>query len=360
MNKQYFAVIMGGGIGSRFWPMSTQEHPKQFIDILGVGSTLIQQTFKRLKQIVPVENILVVTTQEYKDLVLSQLPEIKSNNILCEPARKNTAPCIAYAAYKIAQINPNAKMIVAPADHLILDEATFCKNVEKAFSLLDQESCLVTLSIKPSRPDTGYGYIQFDIDSNASDEQIKKVKTFTEKPNLTLAQQFLESGDFYWNSGIFIWKAQIIIDAFEKYLPDMSEIFKDRQHLFATPQEELAIQQIYSMTENISIDYGIMEKAENVFTVLSDFGWSDLGTWGSLYEHLPKDNEQNTVAGKNVYMFDTKGCMIKTPINKTIVLQGLQDYIVIDTEEVLLICKKQNEQDIKKYVAQLGNKKNRK
>ena len=347
---------MAGGIGSRFWPMSTADHPKQFLDILGTGRSLIQQTYQRLLKIAPKENILIVTSTAYKDLVLEQLPEIGVNQILCEPNRRNTAPCIAYANYKIAEINPNANVIVAPADHLILDEDAFVETINIAFEQSVKEQCLVTLGIKPSRPDTGYGYIQFDPDKEFFNDRVKQVKTFTEKPNLELAKSFIESGDFVWNSGIFIWNLSVIQNAFKTYLSDITELFDEGKGIYNTDKEQSFIDRIYQMCPNISIDYGIMEKSDNVATVLSDFGWSDLGTWGSLYTHIPHDDKANAIVGKKVFMFDSDNCIVNVPEDKLVVLQGLDDYIVVEANNVLLVCKKQDEQSIKKYVAEIKSK----
>ncbi len=345
-----YVVIMAGGIGSRFWPMSRTEFPKQFHDVLGIGRTLIQQTFDRFKNICPPENVIVVTNAEYKSLVQEQLPEIKSEHILTEPSRRNTAPCVAYAAYKIKEENPEATMIVAPADHLILDTPGFEHIVDIAVSQAKEASALVTLGIKPSRPDTGYGYIQFTDDTSVSSDLVKKVKTFTEKPDLELAKQFLDSGDFYWNSGIFIWTIKDIVSQFEKHLPDMAHLFEAGEGKYNTSGEQEFINGVYSVCTNISIDYGIMEKANNVSVVLSDFGWSDLGTWGSLYTHLEKDKNQNAVVGDMVRMYDSKNNVVHMPSDKLVVLQGLNDYIVVESNNVLLVCKKEDEQKIKQFV----------
>ena len=344
-----FGVIMAGGIGSRFWPMSRTKFPKQFIDILGTGQTLIQQTFDRLEKIIPKENILVVTNELYKELVIEQLG-IDADQVLCEPSRRNTAPCIAYANYKIAQKNPNANIIVAPADHLILKEQKFLEVMEKALSFTSTHDALLTLGISPSRPDTGYGYIQFD-DSN--EDEIKKVKTFTEKPDLELAKQFLESGDFSWNSGMFIWSLASIQNAFEKLLPEMDSLFKEEKDAFNTENEEEAINKIYSVCKSISIDYGIMEKSENVNVISADIGWSDLGTWGSIYTHLDQDESGNAVVGKHVMLYDSEDCIVSVPKDKLVVLQGLKDYIVVESNDTLLVCKKKDEQKIKQFVTDI-------
>lgn len=352
MNNTY-CVIMAGGIGSRFWPMSRATHPKQFLDILGTGETLIRQTFNRHLKICPKENIFIVTNYNYKELVLEQLPEVKPEQILLEPARRNTAPCIAYAMYKITAINPLANVIVAPSDHLILKQEEYLNILNTAIDQTKNSDSLVTLGIKPTRPDTGYGYIQFGNSATASETNVKKVKTFTEKPDHDLAVKFLESGDFYWNAGIFVWNVRSILKAFEKYLPEVNSIFKEGAPHYNTATEEDFITSIYRVCPNISIDYGVMEKADNVFVVLSDFGWSDLGTWGSLYTHLKKDKNENAVVGKKVMMYDSKNCIVNMPKNMRVVLQGLDGYIVVESDNYLLVCKRQDEQKIKQFVTDI-------
>jgi mannose-1-phosphate guanylyltransferase len=344
-----YCVIMAGGIGSRFWPMSRTSFPKQFIDILGTGQTLIQQTFERLQKLAPRENIYVVTNDLYKNLVLEQL-DIEAEQILCEPNRRNTAPCIAYANYKIAGKNPNANIIVAPADHLILKEDRFVEVMETALAFTAANNALVTLGIQPSRPDTGYGYIQFDDNSEGA---LKKVKTFTEKPNLELAQQFIDSGDFSWNSGMFIWSLKSIQQAFEQLLPDIDALFKEHLESFNTANEEKAVDEIYAVCKSVSIDYGVMEKADNVYVISADIGWSDLGTWGSIYTHLPQDTEGNAVVGKNVMLYDSEDCIVSVPKDKLVVLQGLKNYIVVEANNTLLVCKKKDEQKIKQFVTDI-------
>ncbi len=351
VNKDYFCVIMAGGIGARFWPMSRTSHPKQFIDILGTGETLIQQTYKRLTRLCPPENILIVTNGIYKDLVLTQLPDISEEQVLCEPMRRNTAPCIAYANYKILQQNPNASIVVAPSDHIILKEEEFVKTMQSALKAASENDWLLTLGIKPSRPDTGYGYIQFmEAQEYAADDQVRKVKTFTEKPNLELAETFLESGDFLWNSGIFIWSLKSIMKSFKENLPEVDELFAGGADLYNTPEEESFINKVYPVCKNISIDYGVMEKASNVYVRISDFGWSDLGTWGSLHDIRKKDENQNAIIGKNVMVYDTRDCIINMPPNKLVVVNGLKDYIVVEEEGALLICRKSDEQQIRQIV----------
>ncbi|MBL4625527.1 MAG: mannose-1-phosphate guanylyltransferase [Flavobacteriales bacterium] len=348
--KNNYAVIMAGGIGSRFWPMSRTEMPKQFLDILGTGKTLIQQTVDRFKNICPTENILVVTNKQYKSIVLEQLPQLTEEQVVCEPMRRNTAPCIAYANYKIAAKNPNANIIVAPSDHLVLDEPEFVNIINEAIDQSEHSDCLVTLGIKPSRPDTGYGYIQFAEEATETGKQVRKVKTFTEKPTLEIAQQFLSSGDFYWNSGIFIWNIKSINNAFEQHLSEVDALFKEGVGKYNTPEEQAFINRIYPTCKNISIDYGIMENSDNVYVVLSDFGWSDLGTWGSLYTHLDHDKAGNGIIGDNVHMYGSKDCIVNVPKDKLVVLQGLNNYIVVESNNTLLVCKKGDEQKIKQFV----------
>jgi len=351
MNKNNYCIIMAGGIGARFWPMSRQNHPKQFIDILGTGDTLIQSTFNRFRRVCPAENIYIVTNEIYKKQVLDQLPDIQEAQVLCEPSRRNTAPCIAYANYRIFQLNPEANVVVAPSDHIILKEDIFIEVITAALEASEKNNWLLTLGIQPSRPDTGYGYIQFDESTvYQADNRIKKVKTFTEKPQLEMAKQFLSSGDFLWNSGIFIWKLKTIMAAFDKHLPEISQLFKAGTGKYATPEEDAFIQQTYSVCKSISIDYGVMEKAENVYVLSSDFGWSDLGTWGSLYDTRKKDEHGNTVVGQNVLMYNSHNCIVNMPKEKLVVLQGLDDYIVVEDEGTLLVCRKGDEQHIRQFV----------
>ncbi len=357
-NPQNYCIIMAGGIGSRFWPMSRTSNPKQFHDILGTGSTLLQQTFDRFLALCPRENIYIVTNEQYLDLVREQISGLNDEQILLEPSRRNTAPCIAYANHKIKLRDPNAAIIVAPADHLVLKDTAFIATIETALSQARTTGNLVTLGIKPSRPDTGYGYIQFTDEPNAVSPSVKKVKTFTEKPDLELAREFLKSGDFYWNSGIFIWTLESITEAFKEHLHEIEELFEGITPYYNTPDEAAKIANVYSVCESISIDYGVMEKAKNVSVVLSDFGWSDLGTWGSLFTHIRKDKENNAIVGKNVAMVQSADNMINVPPDKLVVVQGLQDYIVVDTNDVLLICPKEDEQKIKQIVTDLKASKN--
>jgi mannose-1-phosphate guanylyltransferase len=348
INNNY-AVIMAGGIGSRFWPMSRQQHPKQFLDVLGTGQTLLQETFHRFRGIVPTENIFIVTNKSYHEIVKSQLPNLSDDNILLEPSRRNTAPCIAYACHKISLKNQNARIIVAPSDHLILNREVFIDKVLKGFEFVDKQNTLLTLGIKPGRPDTGYGYIQYMNDSD-NPEAFSKVKTFTEKPNLELAKSFVSSGEFLWNSGIFIASVNSFIQAFETHLPEMNNLFKEGLRAYYTGEETAFIERTYSVCANISIDYGVMEKAENVFVLPSDFGWSDLGTWGSLYENFNKDSRQNAVIGKNVMMQSSTGCIVNVPKDKLVVIHGLNDFIVVESDGILLICRMEDEQEIRQLV----------
>ena len=351
MNKNHFAVIMAGGIGSRFWPMSKVTFPKQFLDILDTGETLIQQTFKRLEKVCPTENILIVTNRKYKDLCLDQLENVIESNILCEPAMRNTAPCVAYAAFKIQSMNPHASMIVAASDHIILNENEFIEVTNNCLELVSKKDILLTLGITPKRPDTGYGYIQYTEEKLDNHQKVKKVKTFTEKPNQELALNFLNSGDFLWNSGMFLWSAKSITLAYRKHLRDLYDIFEEGKEFYNTNKETEFIERIFAGCKNISIDYGIMEKSENVYVYPADFGWSDLGTWGSLYTHLNLDENKNAVQGSRVLLYDSSDNIIKVPNEKQVVIQGMNGYIVVENEGVLLICKKENEQQIKQFVS---------
>ena len=354
-SKHNYVAIMAGGIGSRFWPMSRTAFPKQFLDILNTGKTLIQQTYDRYKKLVPEENIFIITSSEYVPIVKKQLPHVADENILGEPSRKNTAPCVAYVSFKLLKKDPNANLVVAPADHLVTETSEFIKTSKKALDFVNHINAFVTLGIKPTHPNTGYGYIQHDTTAAAPD--IFKVKTFTEKPNEDLAKTFIASGDFLWNAGIFIWKVKNIVTAFEKYLPEMYEVFAAEKDKFNTDQEKEAIEQIYPQCTNISIDFGIMEKADNVYIIPSSFGWSDLGTWNSAWDNMERDYLGNAVAGKNVMIMDATKCMVHVEDHKLTVLQGLDDFIVVDTKDALLICKKEKEQEIKDFVAEVKRNK---
>ena len=349
--ENHYVVIMAGGIGSRFWPYSRQNRPKQFLDILNTGRSLLQMTYDRFTANVDPANVYVVTNDKYGPAVKDQLPSLTDDQVLCEPSRKNTAPCIAYAAYKIAKSNPDAVITVSPSDHVIFNEQAFHNVLDTALTATDDNK-LLTIGLKPNRPETGYGYIQY----LSADNEVKKVKTFTEKPERELAQKFLDSGDFVWNSGMFIWSARAIINAFEEILPEMAELFREAQPAFNTPKEKEAIQKAYYQCNNVSIDYGIMEKAKEVYVVLGDFGWSDLGSWESLHELSEKDENNNAVQG-NALLFDTTNSLIKGPDGKLIVAQGLDDYLVSECDNVILICKKSEEHKFREYVAAVKDKK---
>lgn len=339
---------MAGGIGSRFWPMSTEEFPKQFHDILGTGKTMIQQTFERIRQIIPTQNIFVITNTQYIDLTQKQLPELPKNNIVGEPMMRNTSACNIYMTNKIAQINPEANIIVLPADHLILKEETFCEKVNFAFETAEKNDYLITLGIQPTRPDTGYGYIQYTENKN---QEICKVKTFTEKPDLETAKKFLEIGEYLWNAGIFIWNVKSIQKAFNKYLPEMAKQFST--DVYNTNEESNYIKNIYPNIEKISIDNSILEKADNVFVIPADLGWSDLGTWTSVFENAQQDENENAKSSNSI-IYNAKRNIIRIKNNEKIaVIDGLNDYIIVDTENALLICPRSNDQLIKQYVANL-------
>ncbi len=346
-----YCVIMAGGVGSRFWPLSRMNKPKQFLDILGTGRTLLQMTFDRFQSICPVENIYIVTSTIYKKIIFEQLPELTEEQILLEPARRNTAPCIAYANYKIFKKNPNANIVTAPSDHLILKESIFKKVIKEGLEFTSKKDTLLTLGIKPSRPETGYGYIQVNGNKNITENKnIYKVKTFTEKPDKKLAKVFHESGEFFWNSGIFIWSLKSIMKAFETNLPEIDALFSEGISIYNTEKESEFISHTYYECKNISIDYGIMEKADNVYVYCSDFGWADLGTWGSLHENSSKDDNKNAILGGNVFSYELENCIVNMPKDKLVILQGLKDLIIVESDNILLVCKKEDAQEIKQYV----------
>ncbi|MDR3188887.1 MAG: mannose-1-phosphate guanylyltransferase [Prevotellaceae bacterium] len=351
MQNPTYGVIMAGGIGSRFWPLSRNAKPKQFLDILGTGRTFIQQTFDRLTKLIPPENIVVVTSSSYKALVSEQLPLVPEGNILLEPLRRNTAPCIAYATYKLLTKVSDATVVVAPSDHLILNEAEFIRVIKQAMQLAESGKNLMTIGIKPSRPETGYGYIQVAKNGNGEQHSAAyRVKTFTEKPDLDMARLFVDSGEFFWNSGIFIWTLQTIRAAFEVYLPDVAKLFESGSSAYYTAAEEQHIGNAYAECKAISIDYGVMEKAENVHVICADFGWSDLGTWNSLYLQLEKDDKGNALQSDNVALDNVRECLVHAPAEKLVVLQDLDGYLVVDTNDVLLICRRDNENELKQLI----------
>ncbi|SRX73515.1 mannose-1-phosphate guanylyltransferase [Aequorivita antarctica] len=353
MNKDYYAVIMAGGIGSRFWPVSTQAFPKQFHDMLGTGQTLLQKTFSRLNKIIPSENIYILTNEIYLEITLKQLPEISEKQVVLEPAMRNTAPCILLSALKIKKSNPNALMLVAPSDHWIEDENAFAKDVQACFDAAQREDILLTLGIEPTFPNTGFGYIESD-KNDAS--EIKKVKRFCEKPDYETAKQFLAAGNFLWNAGIFIWSAKSIVASFENHLEEMNSLFSKGIAVLNTSEEKEFIENTYAEAENISIDYGILEKADNVYLKRATFDWNDLGTWGALHDKLEKDKNNNSVVNAETYIKDSKNNVVFTNTKKLVVLDGIEDYIVVDKEDVLLLFPKKKEQEIKELLKEVSNK----
>ena len=344
MNKNYYAIIMAGGVGSRFWPVSTQEFPKQFHDMLGTGETLLQKTFSRLAHIIPKENIFILTNDSYNDLVLEQLPGVTKEQVVLEPAMRNTAPCILYASLKIKKLNPNGLMIVAPSDHWIEDETAFIENVEQAFQFCSEHKALMTLGIKPTFPNTGYGYIEYDKDTTDS---IKTVNQFREKPDYNTAKAFISNGNFLWNAGIFLWSVEAVTEAFKESQPDLFQLFEKGVPVYNTDLEDDFIKDNYTKAENISVDYAIMEKSKNVYVLSATFDWNDLGTWGSLYDKLEKDSNSNAIVNALTITENATGNMIRTTKDKVVVIDGLKDYIIVDKEDVLLIYPKAKEQNIK-------------
>ena len=353
MNKNLYVVLMAGGVGVRFWPYSRNSKPKQFLDVLGTGKTLLQSTFERFLPICPAENILVVTHEEHAHLVKEQLPQIADDQILAEPMRKNTAACIAYASSKVSQLNKDAIIIVTPSDHLILKEEEFLDVIKKAADQASTQDKLITLGISPTRPETGYGYIQYHTEKTFA----KRVKTFTEKPELSLAKKFLESGDFVWNAGIFIWGVGAITKAFHEHLPEMSEVFDEVKTKLGTGDEKEAIRVAYSQCKNISIDYGIMEKAQNVYVCLGNFTWSDLGSWASIHEISEKDSNNNVI-NANTQIYETRNCIIKGSPDKLIVVQGLNGYLVGEFGNVIIVCEKDKEEQFRRFVSDVKAKPN--
>jgi len=352
MNKNYYAVLMAGGVGSRFWPVSTTEFPKQFHDMLGSGYTLIQKTFGRLSKLIPAENIFILTNKRYNHLVLEQLPMVKPEQVLLEPAMRNTAPCILYASLKIQKQNPDAVMVVAPSDHWIEDENAFTNDLQKCFDFCAKENALMTLGIQPTFPNTGFGYIEFDkLDTNS----IKKVNQFREKPDYETAKEFIKAGNFLWNGGIFIWSVASITNAFATFQPKMNSLFMEGINDYNTPAESSFIETKYANAEDISIDYAVMEKAKNVFVLPATFDWNDLGTWGSLHEKLEKDKQNNAVLNATVILENASNNIIRTDTEKLIIIDGLNDYIIVDEKNILLIYPKEKEQDIKRITAMAKN-----
>lgn len=352
-NKDFYGIIMAGGIGSRFWPISTEKKPKQFLDILNNGKTLLQQTYKRLSYFIPKENILIISNEIYKDIIKSQIPDILEENILLEPEKKNTAPCIAYSSFKIKKKNPNASLVICPSDHYIRDEEEFSKNIVNCLKEVSKnKDILITLGIKPTRPDTGYGYIQYSKnESLKGNSYIHKVKNFTEKPDSETAKIFIKSNDYIWNAGIFIWSVDAIIKSFSEFLPNIYNIFKNGENVYYKKDEYSYIKENFKKCENISIDFGVMEKSNNVFVLPSNFGWSDLGTWKSLYDLLPKDENKNVIINKDdSFLYNSKNNIIQKNSSKKIILKDLNNFIVIDTDNTLLILPKEEEQSIKQIL----------
>jgi mannose-1-phosphate guanylyltransferase len=351
-----YVAIMAGGIGSRFWPASREERPKQFLDILGVGKSLIRLTFERFLKLCPAENIFIVTNKQYAELVKEHLPELTDNQILTEPSRNNTAPCVAYTAFKLQALNPDANLVIAPSDHIILKEEAFIETLKTGLAFTEKEEALLTLGIKPTRPDTGYGYIEVgsgSLEVGSGKAEVLKVDAFKEKPDRATAESYLAKGNYFWNAGIFVWRVDSLLKAFERHASDIHRILAAGGDIYNTPQEQNFIDSAYPTTPSISVDYAIMEKANNVYTLPSDFGWSDLGTWASLHAESPKDEHNNALQGTNVHLYDTKNSLVRVPKDKLVVLGGLEDYIVVDEGDILLIWPKSREQDIKGVVNSL-------
>lgn len=349
-NSSNHLVIMAGGVGSRFWPMSTEETPKQFIDVLGTGRTLIQLTFDRFANVCPISNIWVVTNKRYQKIVEEQLPEIDKGHILLEPCRRNTAPCIAYVSWRIKKTCPNANVIVTPSDHIVTNLQEFNRVVTSCLKFTEETDSILTLGIKPSRPETGYGYIQADLSYNsARNHEIFRVDSFREKPDLNTAKEYISKNNYFWNAGIFIWSIHTIVNAFRVYQPAISKIFEGLMPYYETPLEQEKIDEVYSECENISVDYAIMEKAEEIFVCPAEFGWSDLGTWGSLWVQTKHDLYGNSCIGNQIKMFDSHNCIVHTMQEKKVIIQGLDDCIVAEQDGILLICKLSEEQRIKQF-----------
>ncbi|MBQ6190013.1 MAG: mannose-1-phosphate guanylyltransferase [Bacteroidaceae bacterium] len=349
-NSDNHLVIMAGGIGSRFWPMSTTERPKQFVDVLGCGKSLIRLTLDRFHDIVPAENVWVVTSDKYADMVHQELPELPEGNILKEPCRRNTAPCIAYVSWRIKSINPRANIVVTPSDHIVMDVPEFQRVIKSALAFVDESDAIVTLGMKPTRPETGYGYIQVDLSVHSPrNKEIFLVDQFREKPELEVAKEYIAQNNFFWNSGIFVWNVSTIVNAFRIYATKISDIFEGLLPYYGTKKEQMLINERFPMCPNISVDYAILEHAEEIYCFPASFGWSDLGTWGSLRENAEKDRDGNALIGNNIRTYDTKNCIVHTTEEKRVVVEGLDGYIIAEKDDVLLICRLQNEQLIKQY-----------
>ncbi|MBR1594430.1 MAG: mannose-1-phosphate guanylyltransferase [Alloprevotella sp.] len=350
MKKNYHLVIMAGGVGSRFWPLSSEELPKQFLDVLGVGRTLIQLTADRFAELVPAENIWVVTSAKYAELVYQQLPDVPRENVLLEPCRRNTAPCICYASWCIKKKNPRATVVVTPSDHIVMDNARFAESISDAIDFASETDAIVTLGMKPTRPETGYGYIKADLSfASSRKKNVYRVDAFKEKPTLEIAEQYVQDSSFFWNAGIFVWTVSTIVNAFRVYQPEISRIFENLMPVYGTAEERAAIDKFFPECESISVDYAILEKAEEIFVYPADFGWSDLGTWGSLQENLPRDNYGNAVVGEDVTLYESRNCIVHAEGLKKVVLQGLDGFVVAERDGVLLVCQLAEEQRIKLF-----------
>lgn len=343
-------VIMAGGIGSRFWPMSTPERPKQFVDVLGTGRTFIQMTVDRFQGIIPAENVWVVTSQAYKDIVAEQLPEIPAQNILLEPCRRNTAPCIAYAAWRIKSIDAKANIVVSPSDHLVLNVQEFQRVIKSCLDFASSSDAIITLGMKPTRPETGYGYIQTDMSCpSVSNKEMFRVDSFREKPDLATAEKYITKPNMLWNAGIFVWNVNTIVNAFRVYAPEINEIFENLLPVYGTEKEQEVVNEEFPKCESISVDYAILEKSDEIFCMPASFGWSDLGTWGSLRENVARDNNGNAIIGDNVQIYETRGCVVHCTEERKVIIQGLEDCIVAEKDDTLLICKLSEEQRIKLF-----------
>ena len=350
MNKNHL-IIMAGGVGSRFWPMSTPEKPKQFIDVLGIGKSLIQLTVERFETVIPIENVWIVTSEKYKSIVREQLPEIPECQILMEPCMRNTAPCIEYVSRKIYAKYPEANLVFSPADHIVLDVNTFRDVIKNSLEFTENREVILTLGMMPTRPETGYGYIKSQevYKSISQQDSIHKVEAFKEKPNLETAKAYLAEGGYYWNAGIFIWNAKMVVNTIAKLVPNLASVFDKVEPYFCTEKEQEVINEYFPTCQNISIDYAVMEKSEDVYVYPANFGWSDLGTWGSLYTHLQQDENNNAVVGQNVNLVDCKNCVVHTPTERKVVIQGLDNFIIAESDNTLLICQKEQEQHIKEW-----------
>ena len=351
--KHNHLVLMAGGVGSRFWPMSTPERPKQFIDVMGVGRTLMQLTYDRFRGVVPDENVWVLTNQDYADIVAEQLPDIDRSHILLEPCRRNTAPCIAYVSWRIKALDPKANIVVTPSDAIVMEVTEFRRVVSSSLKFASETDAIVTLGIKPNRPETGYGYIQADLSHpSPRNKEVFRVDSFREKPQLELAQKYVSQNNYFWNAGIFVWNVSTIVNAFRIYQPAMSRVFESMLDVYGTDREQALINERYGDCESISVDYAIMEKAEEVFVFPAEFGWSDLGTWGSLLQQTEHDMYGNSLIGDNIHMYDSEGCVVHTTQERKVVIQGLKDYIVAEKDGTLLICRLEEEQRIKQFSAE--------